>query len=153
QDVGDVITLSSVGAAAHGTVVVNGNNAVYTPAANYNGSDTFTYTISDGHGGTATGTVNVTVVAVNDNPVLDPITNKSVQATTLLTFAINATDIDGDTLTYNAVSLPTGATFNPSTKTFSWTPTAQQVNPNPYNVTFTVVDGHGGSDLKTVSIT
>ena len=37
---------------AHGTVVANGDGTLtYTPAANYNGSDSFTYTANDGHGG------------------------------------------------------------------------------------------------------
>ena len=41
----------------------------YTPNADFNGTDTITYTISDGNGGTATSTVDVTVTAVNDAPV------------------------------------------------------------------------------------
>src|SRR2546422_7808648 len=41
----------------------------YTPAANYNGPDSFTYTIGDGNGGSASATVSVTVTSVNDNPV------------------------------------------------------------------------------------
>ena len=51
-----------VGAPAHGTAVANPNGTVtYTPARNYSGADTFTYTISDNQGATATGSVNVTV--------------------------------------------------------------------------------------------
>jgi hypothetical protein len=41
----------------------------FTPTANYNGTPTFTYTVSDGHGGTSTATVNLTVTSVNDAPV------------------------------------------------------------------------------------
>lgn len=59
---GDTITVTEVGAAAKGSAVVNGNSTVtYTPNPGYVGPDSFTYTISDGKGGTDTATVNVTV--------------------------------------------------------------------------------------------
>ena len=58
-----------------GTVAaVNSDNAVsvdYTPAANYNGIETITYTVSDGTN-SATGTLTVTVTSVNDLPVVLP---------------------------------------------------------------------------------
>ncbi len=53
---------------ANGTVTLVAGVVSYTPNANYFGTDSFTYTVSDGNGGTATATVNVTVTAVNDNP-------------------------------------------------------------------------------------
>jgi len=62
---GDTLTVSSVTQGAHGAVVVNPDKTVrYTPAANYLGPDTFTYTISDGRGGTATASVAVAVRGV-----------------------------------------------------------------------------------------
>ncbi|MCH5373891.1 MAG: cadherin-like domain-containing protein, partial [Planctomycetes bacterium] len=66
------IQLVSVNAASpqHGTVSFNGTNVVYTPQLNFNGVDTFTYTINDGDANsTAVGTVTVNVSAVNDPPV------------------------------------------------------------------------------------
>jgi hypothetical protein len=60
---GDMLTLSSVTAPAHGTTTRVGNTVVYTANAAYVGPDTFTYVVNDGHGATAIGTVNVTVVA------------------------------------------------------------------------------------------
>ena len=54
---------------AHGTVSCTaGGTCTYTPAANYFGPDSFTYTISDGHGGTDTATVSITVTPVQDDP-------------------------------------------------------------------------------------
>jgi hypothetical protein len=67
--------ISSVTQGAHGTVTINDNNTVgdttddfvvYTPDANYNGSDSFTYTVTSPAGVTETATANVTVTAVND---------------------------------------------------------------------------------------
>lgn len=59
---GDTLAINSRTDGAHGTVAINTIASVtYTPAAGYTGADSFTYTISDGRGGTATGTVSVTV--------------------------------------------------------------------------------------------
>lgn len=55
---------------SHGSVIVNGDGTyTYTPAANYNGPDSFTFTVSDGNGGSDIGQVNITVIPVNDAPV------------------------------------------------------------------------------------
>src|SRR5439155_1920671 len=66
---GDSLAVSAVTQGSHGAAAINADGTVtYAPAANYNGPDSFTYTISDGHGGTATATVAVTVAPVNDAP-------------------------------------------------------------------------------------
>ena len=59
---GDALSVMAVTAPAHGTAVANANGTVlYTPAASYTGGDSFTYTISDNQGGSAIGTVAVTI--------------------------------------------------------------------------------------------
>lgn len=74
---GGVPALDGVGAAAHGTVVIDDNGTpgdatddrvIYTPNADFFGADSFEYTVSDGFGGTDTGTVTVEVAPVNDAP-------------------------------------------------------------------------------------
>jgi len=126
---GDTLTITAVTQPSHGSVVITGGGTglTYTPAANYNGSDSFTYTVSDGNGGTNTATVTITVINVNRPPVLSAIGNKSVYADDLLTFTVNATDPDGETIIYSATNLPFGANFDPSTQTFTWTPSESQV--------------------------
>jgi hypothetical protein len=89
--------------------------------------------------------------ASNHPPVLTAISNKSVGATQNLSFVISATDPDGDSLTYGATGLPTGATFDPATRTFTWTPTTDQVG--TFNVVFKVRDGRGGTASQTITIT
>ena len=66
--------------------------------------------------------ITVTVTDLNRAPVLAAVGNKLVKAEGTLTFTISATDADGDGLTYSASDLPSGATFDPATRTFSWTP-------------------------------
>ena len=63
---GDTITLTSVQGATHGSVALVDGNVVFTPDADYNGPASFTYTIDDGHGGSSTTTVAVTVTPVDD---------------------------------------------------------------------------------------
>ncbi len=60
---GDTLTVTAATQGAHGTVSFTSTGVTYTPATGYTGTDSFTYTISDGHGGTSTATVNVVVVA------------------------------------------------------------------------------------------
>ena len=59
---GDPLTVSAVTQPANGSATINANNTVtYTPKAGFSGKDGFTYTASDGRGGTATATVTITV--------------------------------------------------------------------------------------------
>jgi hypothetical protein len=81
-------------------------------------------------------------------PVLENIGNKSVYVNDALNFTVNATDPDGDPITYSGENLPTGATF--TGQTFSWTPTSDQVG--TYQVTFIASDG-SEQDSETITIT
>jgi hypothetical protein len=72
------LTVTGASVPAHGAAVVNANNTVtYTPTAGYFGPDSFTYTISDGNGGTATATVSITV-----NGATNLITNPGFEVNT-----------------------------------------------------------------------
>jgi hypothetical protein len=65
---GDSLSVTNVTQPSHGTVTYTSDYVFYTPDANYNGADQFTYTISDGNGGTDSANVYVTVTPVNDPP-------------------------------------------------------------------------------------
>jgi len=89
----------------------------------------------------------------NSPPELDAIGDKSVDEETLLTFTVSASDPDlpPQTLTFSASGLPDGATFDPLSRRFSWTPDESQ-GPDTCDVTFTVSDGEF-SDSETITIT
>lgn len=87
---------------------------------------------------------------VNEPPVLAPIGNRNVNESQTLQFIVSATDPNGDPLSYSASGLPSGASFNPSTRTFSWTPGYTQAGVYP-GVTFTVTDG-ALNDSETITI-
>jgi len=63
----------------------------------------------------------------NSAPVLNAVGNKAVVELGTLAFTISATDPDGDILTYSASNLPSGASFDPPTRIFTWTPSQSQV--------------------------
>ena len=100
---GDTLTVTAVSPATGGTAVTDGTSVTYTPNDNFHGTDTFTYTVSDGSGGTAIGTVTITVRSVNLAPVaydgsLYTTENTAVSGT------LSASDANGDTLTYRLVA-------------------------------------------------
>ena len=65
-----IVNTTSVSDPANGTVVLNSDGTfTYTPNADFFGSDSFVYEVTDGNGGTAQATVDITVDSVNDNPV------------------------------------------------------------------------------------
>jgi hypothetical protein len=98
--------------------------------------------------------------APNRPPVMAPINGGnpiSISVGHTLTITLDAFDPDGDVLTYSAdraqmMALVGDKAFDPATQTFTYTPTMAAVRTDPYPVTFTVADPHGGTDMKTVSI-
>ena len=88
---------------------------------------------------------------INQPPVFNPINNRSATEGNLLQFTLSAIDPNNDSLTYTASNLPQGASFNPVTHTFSWTPAQGQAG--TYNdINFQVSDGFQ-FDSETISIT
>ncbi|BBD65689.1 putative outer membrane adhesin [Nostoc commune NIES-4072] len=114
---GDTLNISGFTNPANGILIFNNNATVgnasddyfiYTPNANYNGADSFSYTVSDGNGGTIAGVFNLNVKPVNDAPVAvnDTVTAAkntavSIQANTLLA---NDIDIDSSSFSITGVS-------------------------------------------------
>jgi len=95
--------------------------------------------------------VTVKRKSLNTAPVLDPIGNKTVVEGNNLTFTVHGTDINDDTLTYTAVSLPAGATLNAVTGVFSWTPGYAQAG--TYTLSFSATDGLAqGSQTAVITV-
>ena len=106
--------------------------------------------ISDANSNAASYTITDTSVLIDTAPVLAGIGAKSVDEESALTFTVSASDADGDSLTYSASNLPTGASFNTATRVFTWTPADGQAG--TYSVTFDVTDGYL-TDSESVTIT
>lgn len=97
--VSEVLTVTVLSGPSHGATAVVGTTIRYTPSANYNGSDSFTYTLKDKAGLTSTATVNVSVKGINDSPtsVADTSTTQEDTAVTVDVLA-NDTDVDTNVL-------------------------------------------------------
>ncbi len=146
---GETLTITAVTQGAQGTVaIVGGTSVTYTPSANYFGPDSFTYTISDGNGGSATGTVNVTVNNVNDPPVASfSATPTSGIGPLGVAFTDTSTDIDNSIAAWN---WDFGDGTAPSTLQ---NPSHTYNLAGTFTVTLTVTDASGGTNSTTTTIT
>jgi VCBS repeat-containing protein len=148
----NTLTFTRIADVQHGTLTVNATGAItYAPAANYSGADSFSVRVTDGAGGETIGTVNITVAAVNDAPVL-----VSTQFTTSedmpLVATLAATDADGDALTYTVnAGVAHGALTITNPAAFTYTPLPDYHGADGFSVT--VSDGAGGQVAGNIAIT
>ena len=84
----------------NGSVVIDGSIATYTPNADYNGDDSFVFTVSDGEY-TANADVIISITAVNDAPVLATVSDVSFDEDGNGSLSLSADDVDGDALSYS----------------------------------------------------
>ncbi|MBI5735784.1 MAG: tandem-95 repeat protein, partial [Mycolicibacterium neoaurum] len=151
---GDSVTSVVVNGPAHGSLAFDGSGAfVYTPAANYTGTDSFTYTATDGVGTSSVARVSITVTPVNDTPVA---VNDTFTANedSILTGSVlsNDTDVDGNTLTATTVIGPSHGTLVLNADgSFSYTPDADYAGADSF--AYVADDGTATSSVATVSIT
>ncbi len=156
------VTGVSPSSAQSGTVAFASGVIRYTPAAEFSGTDTFTYTISDGAGGTAVGTVTVNVAAVNDPPVAnsDSVTGFRDVPLTIPTATLTANDSPGaanetsQVLTVTAVAAranTNGQVVLNTDGTITYTPTAGFSGSASF--AYTLSDGQGGTATGTVNVT
>ncbi len=156
---GDTLTVSGADtqSAQGGAVVDNGDGTfTYTPPAGFDGSDSFGYTVSDGKGGEAQGTVNITVKVVNKPPTVvdDSVTTNENTPVTSGNVLANDTDPNGDTLTVSGAdsqSAEGGSVVNNADGTFTYTPVTGFSGADSFN--YTASDGKGGEAQGKVNIT
>ncbi|MEN6575342.1 MAG: putative Ig domain-containing protein [Phycisphaerales bacterium] len=144
---GDTLTFSAAGLPAGATF--SNRTFTWTPASGQIGEHEVTFTVSDGSAEDSE-TITITVERQNAAPVLAGIGGKNTHENQAISFAISATDADGDTIAYSASGLPAGATL--TGQTFSWTPGYDQAG--NHSVTFVASDGRAqDSETITISVT
>lgn len=163
EDGKQTLSLTSVNQLdSNGTVVIDGTNVVFTPAADFNGTALFSYTAADNGSpsDSASATVTVTVSAVNDPPTATGDTASATEDTTAMIQASSllANDSAGpanestQTLTVTDVSSTStqGGTVSLSGTTISYSPAADFNGADTF--TYTLSDGEGGTDTGTVTV-
>lgn len=146
----DPITMSAANLPAGASFNITTHIFSWQPNFAQAGTYIVTFTATDDKGLSGSQNMTITVVNLNQAPVLNEIGNKSVNENSALTFTVSASDADNTPLTYSAAPLPSGASFNTLTKTFNWTPSSTQSG--IYSVTFTVSDGIL-TDSEVITIT
>ena len=156
---GSTLSVTGVGGAVNGTVLLSEDESevTYTHDGSETTSGSFTYTVSDGTA-TATGTVAVTVTPVNDPPGALTLKDQTATTETLFSYQVpEATDPDGDDLTYAAFlgtgqnPLPGWLSFDEETRTFSGTP--QRVHAGEYEIQVTVTDSKAAAKKAEFTLT
>jgi uncharacterized repeat protein (TIGR01451 family)/LPXTG-motif cell wall-anchored protein len=133
------------------SVRVNPDGSItYTPLANATGTDTFSYTVSDGNGGTSTATVTV---ALNAAPLgVDDSTSTTTGTAKIIDVLGNDIDAEDDTLTVFNYSQPShGGTVLNGNQTITYTPDAGYFGADTF--AYTVEDAVGNTSTATVTIT
>ena len=140
---------TGTGAFSAATAVAVGANPISVAIGDLDGDGKPDLAVANVSGGDGT-TVSILLNHANNPPILKPIGPKLVNEYALLSFTIIGDDLDSDPLDFSATNLPPSASFNPSSQSFSWTPTSTQAG--VYSVTFAVSDG-SLTTSEVVSIT
>ncbi len=147
---GDPLTYQVTAGPTHGSLSGSAPNLTYTPAMNYNGSDSFNFRVNDGQENSAPASVSITVLAVNDAPAAAAqALNTSCNTPKAITLA--GSDVDGDSLTFLVGTGPAHGSLAGTAPALTYTPGAGYSGADSF--TFTTYDGQLSSVPATVSIT
>jgi len=161
---GQPINVGAPRVVTNGVVFLQNNGQLmFIASQNYTGPVSFSYTISDGNGGTDTADVLIDVTPVNDAPAaIDDSTSTAEDTPVVVDLIGNDTDIDGDTLVTAAINgtplfvgspvvVTNGTLTTDINGVVTFTPDPDYSG--PVNFDYTVIDGNGGSDTAQVTIT
>ncbi len=152
---GGVLTYAVDTGVTNGSLVFNSDGSYdYTPNANFNGTDSFTYTVTDAASGeTSTQTVTLTINSVNDLTAADDVASEDEDTTISSTVVANDSTTSGGVLTYAVeTGVSNGSLVFNSDGSYDYTPNANFVGTDSF--TYTVTDADSGeSSTQTVSLT
>ena len=156
---GDTLSISHVSTPAHGTVTINPDGTLnYTPNAGFTGTETLTYTVSDGEGGTDIATIAIVVgtpLAGAPETAIASITQSPQDGAPIAAIDMGPlfTDPAGQPLTFTATGLPDGLEIDRNTGIVTGTLEPGASVEGPYNVVVTATDPDGNQVSTTLILT
>ena len=145
----DDLTFTVLSQPKNGALSGTSANLTYTPKANYNGSDSFTFKANDGGKDSNTATVAISIKSVNDLPLVFS-QSAIVDEGGSVSITLKAQDNDGDNLKFRVVSQPKNGTLSGSAPNLTYSPKANFNGDDSF--TFNVFDGLADSNTATVAI-
>jgi subtilisin-like proprotein convertase family protein len=153
---GDTLVITGMSQPQNGTLTDNGDGTwTYVPDADFAGIDNFTYTVSDGNGGTGTAVVGISVTGVNDAPeavdnVVDAVENQPL-VIPVADLLGNDADIDGDNIYLASFTQPSsGSLTHNGDGTLTYIPTSGFTGVDGF--TYTISDGNGEYSTASVAV-
>ena len=146
---GDALTYTVVSPPTKGVLSGAVPNLTYTPNANVNGLDTFTFAVNDGTTNYAVASVSISIIPVNDAPVaVDGSVNTAEDSSVAIT--LQGSDPDGDALVYSIFTEPAKGVLSGTPPNLIYTPKTNATGSDAF--VFKVDDG-SLSSFATISIT
>jgi hypothetical protein len=146
---GDALSVSDYTQPVYGTVDDHGDGTfTYTPFLNYYGNDSFSYTLSDGAGGTDAAVVNIIINPINDAPVAKG-QSPELDEDETISIVLSVSDAENDDLTYE-ITGPSQGTLSGTAPNLTYTPGADYYGMDEF--TFTASDGQLTSNTATVTL-
>ena len=146
---GNSLQFSVISGPTKGVLSGTAPNLTYTPAANYNGPDSFTFLVSDGTLNSTPATVAIVVTGVNDAPVALP-KSLTTAEDSLLPITLVGTDGDGNPLSFTILGGPANGTLGGTAPNLTYQPASNFSGSDAF--TFRVNDGTADSAPATVLI-
>jgi len=141
------VTVAAEDKPKHGAITVNNGQCVYTPSADWNGSDVFTYTVTDKAGATAKADIGIVVKQVNDRPIAND-DLVSIDEDKAMIIQVTANDLDIDTLP-ELNARPEDEVLNLSV---AQAPSHGQAVVNGMQITYTPRENYNGPDSFVYSL-
>jgi hypothetical protein len=146
---GDALGFAVVQAPQHGQLTGTAPNLTYVPDPNYNGSDSFTFLVSDASLASTPATVTLDVTPVNDPPAALPLVVSTFEDTPV-SVTLAGTDTDGNALTYTVLQAPAHGTLTGVAPNLTYVPNAGVSGQDSF--IYTVNDGTVDSAPAVVGV-